>query len=183
MRIFSLVLTINNGAAKRYTVAPIPLRERGPRYLTGFRLVQTTDDPHPVYHVRLDTAGAVSCTCPAFVNTGKPCKHAEALRAAGLLPDDLVQILIARDALVNAAEARAAGANRQAAAALAETERITSEASTEQQVHDHDLEALRQRIRELEGELADVGARAVQMQTALAAIQSAPRRRTRKVAA
>jgi hypothetical protein len=178
MRTFSLVLTISNGAAKRYTVAPLAGADLGARFAAGFRLVQTTDNPHPVYHVRLDTKGAVSCTCPVFVHTKKPCKHSEAIVAAGLLPVALVQLLQARTSLLDTAEARVAEANRQAAAALADLERVAGEASTEQQVHDHDIATLRQRIRELEGELAAVSERALQLQTALAAV--GPARRSRK---
>jgi hypothetical protein len=169
----NLSLTIANDAGKvcRYSVKPID---------GGFRLVNLSEQPSPVYHVRLSPEAKVSCTCPIFVRSST-CKHADAIVAAGLLPVRLMEMLINFRRLLDSAEERVAEANRQAAAALAETERIASEAGTERQVHEYDAEAMREQSRELEMDLAEVSQRALQLQAGLAAVQSAaPRRQRRK---
>jgi hypothetical protein len=184
----NLSLTIANdaGQVSRYALTPLAARELGPDFVAGFRLVNRSVSPSLVYHLRLNADAVASCTCPAFVK-GSACKHASAALAAGLLPARLMEVLAHNHRLLDHAEERVAEANRQAATALAETERIASEAGTERQVHEYDAEAMRQQIRELEGELADLRECALRLQTSLAAVQSAPPRRrqprTREAAA
>jgi hypothetical protein len=117
-RTYLLTLKLDNGVTRRYAVRPLPAAQLPTPFVWGFSLTEQTQNPHPVYRVLLAADGVVNCSCPQW-NKAETCKHADCLRAAGLLPVEFVLLLRARTALLDAAEAKAAELERQLADALA----------------------------------------------------------------
>jgi hypothetical protein len=158
IRKYALSLMIDTGRVRcRYSVRPVPAADLAAPFLVGVRIVNQSKSPSPAYLVGLTAEGKGRCTCPSF-SERSPCKHVEALTTAGLLPVRFIQLLAERTAQLNRAEA----------SALAEREALAADAAQERAVAEHDLAQLRDRVRELEADLA-------------AAL--APKRRSRKHAA
>ncbi|MGH7223809.1 MAG: hypothetical protein ACRELF_11310 [Gemmataceae bacterium] len=136
-----LFLEIENGQVKRYGLTPLAGEEIGPQFVAGFRAVNHSETPSPVYLVRVTLSGAVVCNCPAFlwdVRKGeKPnappdqpaptCKHCEALRAAGVLPVHFVEMIAERTKLLDAAEQSLANRDLEREAACRNADSLRSE--------------------------------------------------------
>ncbi|HEY7313422.1 MAG TPA: hypothetical protein VH643_28995 [Gemmataceae bacterium] len=112
-RSYQLSLKIDDGLTRRYAVRPLPAAQLATPFVWGFSLTELTQNPHPVYRVLLAADGAINCTCPQW-NKAETCKHADCLRAAGLLPVEFVLLLKARTALLDAAEAKLAEVSQRA---------------------------------------------------------------------
>lgn len=177
-----LWLEIDNGqTCKRYSVLPLASAEIGADFVLGFRLVNRSEDPSPLYCVRVTLAGAVVCDCPSFgwdkrkgespkAPPDQPpptCKHCDSLRASGVLPSPLLNVLHARTMQLDLAE------------------RTVKNREVERENTLRNVDALQRTIATLESKLQAVEGRALQLQTALAAQQTAtmPPRRRRKQAA
>lgn len=105
--------------ARCYTVRPLPAAQLPNPFVYGFQLTERTQTPHPVYLVRLAADGAINCSCPHWQKGAETCKHAECLRAAALLPVDLVQLVHSYREMLVAAEAKAERLEGELAAARA----------------------------------------------------------------
>ncbi|HEY7154845.1 MAG TPA: hypothetical protein VH575_12860 [Gemmataceae bacterium] len=160
-RICRLFVEIDNGQTKRYQLFPLAGADLGPDFAAGFRLVNRTDQPEPIYHVRLTTRGEVSCTCPAFHwdrEKGKSpnapphqpaptCKHCDALRAAGLLPVALVELIQKRTRQLDRAE------------------RLLKNRDLEREAACRNADSLRATIAQLEAQLRNLNAFPIQQPT------------------
>jgi hypothetical protein len=127
----------DKGEKACYSLRPLPSDELGAS-AAGFFLAKLSDEA-PVYAVRVEVDGAVSCNCPQFKTAGA-CKHAEALVASSVLPVGLLFVLKSRNRLLNHAEA--------------EILRVTEAAVEERQLHDHDCDWRSDRIADF-SELVD----------------------------
>jgi hypothetical protein len=172
-----------NGQAKRYSLAPLFVEELGTGFVAGFKVTNRSEEPQPVYLVRVRATGAVHCTCPAYgwderkaqsPNTPPQqpeptCKHCEALAAAGTVTRNMLDVLKARTKLLDAAEDR--------------IEQLTKNRDIEREAACRNADSLRQTIAHLESELSAVSQRAVQLQNARAVETAVPRKRSRKTVA
>ncbi|HWG41529.1 MAG TPA: hypothetical protein VN688_02000 [Gemmataceae bacterium] len=95
------------GITKRYFLRPLATPDLPTPFVAGFRLVNRTDNPAPIYLVRLAADGAVNCSCPQWQRSER-CKHADALTAAGLLPIAFVENIRSLTGLLNIAEEKLA---------------------------------------------------------------------------
>jgi hypothetical protein len=123
----------DKGEKACYSLRPLPAEELG-QSAAGFFLTKLADSS-PVYAVRVEVNGVVSCNCPQY-NMTWACKHSDALVASGVLPCNLLSLLRLRTKLVDKIEA---DAKKQAAtvANLSETvERLTARADCLQQMVD-----------------------------------------------
>jgi len=168
------------GQCKRYSLAPLSAEEIGSGFVAGFKVTNRSEDPQPVYLVRVRASGAVHCSCPAYgwderkgqaanAPPDQPetsCKHIEALAAANAVTRNMLDVLKDRTKLLDAAELR--------------IQQLTKNREIEIQAACRNADSLRKTIAQLESELHAVSQRAVQLQTSLAAATAAPRRRTRK---
>jgi hypothetical protein len=124
----------DKGEKACYSLRPLPAEELG-QSAAGFFLTKITSKDSPVYAVRVEVNGVVSCNCPQY-NMTWACKHSDALVASGVLPCNLLSLLRLRTKLVDKIEA---DAKKQAAtvANLSETvERLTARADCLQQMVD-----------------------------------------------
>jgi len=173
-----------NGQAKRYSLAPLSAEEIGAGFVAGFKVTNRSEEPQPVYLVRVRENGVMYCTCPAFLweqrkgqepaapqpQPDAMCKHCEALAACGAVTRNMLDVLKARTKLLDAAEQR--------------IEQLTKNRDIEREAACRNADSLRRTIADLEGRLHEVTQRALQLQTSLSAAQAVtPKRRTRKVAA
>ncbi len=156
------------GKAARYSLRPLPAAELA-QSVAAFRLANLSQDPSPVYTVRLAVDGQTSCSCPRHARAGA-CKHADALTAAGVLPAAVVAeiaVLQQRTKLLDAAEA--------------ECRRLADCAMEERTAHQHDAQWSAERIADLTETVGNLAERAARLQTEVAARQAAPPKRSRRV--
>ena len=66
-----LAIVSAGGTVKRYSLKPLAAAELGAAFVAGYRLLNRSESPSPVYHVRLSPSAVLSCTCPAFVWDGQ----------------------------------------------------------------------------------------------------------------
>jgi hypothetical protein len=91
-RLCQLRLCIDNGTRKWYALRPLAQAELPSQFVCGFRLTGLSETPSPLYDVVVAGDGSVNCTCPQWQRTER-CKHADALKAAGVLPCHFVQLV------------------------------------------------------------------------------------------
>ncbi len=165
-----LAIVSAGGTVKRYSLKPLAAAELGAAFVAGYRLLNRSESPSPVYHVRLSPSAVLSCTCPAFVwdrqrgqakgalpdQPAPTCKHCDALRAAGLLPLGLVQLLAARNRLLDQAEQTIKNRDLEREAAI------------------RNADSLRASIASLESQLRAVTDRALRLQAEVEAYHAGP---------
>jgi|SRR5665213_1395729 len=102
----------DKGEKACYSLRPLPSDELG-QSAAGFFLTKLLDRsvPSPVYAVRVEVGGMVSCNCPQF-GIANQCKHADSLVASGVLPVGLLAVLQSRTKVLDEVEV---DAKRQAA--------------------------------------------------------------------
>jgi hypothetical protein len=149
-------ITNEGGTTKRYFLTPISLQELGPDFVAGYRVVNRSEEPSPVYFVRLSPGAIVSCTCPDFCRRSE-CKHEAALTAAGVLPVRFIEMLWEHSKLLD------------------RSEQSLKNRDLEREAACRNADSLRATIGELEQ-------RCHQLQTALAAKVATPSRRRRQTA-
>jgi len=149
-------ITNDAGLCKRYFLRPLAGADLPTPFVAGFRLVGRSDNPSPVYLVRLSACGAVNCDCPQW-QMKETCKHADALTAAGLLPIGFVEQIRSLTGLLNIAEEKLGNRELEREAAC------------------RNADSLRRTIDELES-------RCHQLQTGLAAAMATQPRRRRQTA-
>ncbi len=62
-----LEITKADGTVTRYSLKPLSADQVGADFVAGFQLLNRSESPSPIYHVRVSPSTTVSCTCPAFV--------------------------------------------------------------------------------------------------------------------
>jgi hypothetical protein len=93
----------DKGEKACYSLRPLPAEELG-QSAAGFFLTKITSKDSPVYAVRVEVNGVVSCNCPQY-NMTWACKHSDALVASGVLPCNLLSLLRCRTLALDFAEA------------------------------------------------------------------------------
>jgi hypothetical protein len=156
-----------------YSLSPLKPAELPSPFVAGFTLLNRSNQTR--YMVRVTADGAVNCTCPQWQKTER-CKHADALRASGLLPVALLEVLASRNQLLARAESTARAAE---ARGLAQVEAVAADAAQDRAVWEHDRATLYDKVRELESSLAAVVERNQQLERGLAAVVPIRRSRTR----
>lgn len=124
----------DKGEKACYSLRPMPAEELGAS-AAGFFLTKLTGKDAPVYAVRVEVGGIVSCNCPQHA-TGGACKHADALVAAGVLPCGLLAVLRDRTKLLDGFEADAKHQSNSVANLTAAVANLTQRCECLQQMVD-----------------------------------------------